>query len=130
MKRPKIVVILSVFYALVALVGLINSFRGRSLLITPLLGVLLASGLAVGLWRMQDWARRFVILLLSLGLVVGVCVAVAIYAPAVLHKQPVSIPGTLVILAVYAMVGFLIRSLMSPVIKQHFLPQHRRTAGQ
>ena len=119
MNRPKIVIVLSVLYALVALGSLLSVLMGRPLLL-GLLNALLAGVLAAGLWRLQNWARRLVILLLSIGLVVGVCMGVAVFIPMILQGRFASLVGLTMLLAVYIGIGVLIRLLLSAPVKQAF----------
>ena len=120
MKRPVVVIVLSAFYALGVLVALIGAFSGQPPL-PYLLKAALSGCLAVGLWQMKNWARRFVILVLSLGVIGGIGIGVAVLVPRLSQGRPVSIPGVVMFIAMFVLFGFLIRHLMSDGVRQHFV---------
>ena len=120
MKRPLVVKALSALYAVSAVVAILGVFAGRPAL-PSVLKALCTGILAWSLWQLQNWARRLVILLLSLGLVVSVCIGAAVLVPMVLQGKPMALGGITILLALAAFTVFVIRLLMSASVKQAFV---------
>ena len=120
MKRPLVVKALSALYAVSAVVATLSVFAGRPALPSAL-KALCAGILAWSLWQLKNWARRLVILLLSLGLVVSVCIGAAVFVPMGLQGKPIALGGIAILLALAALTVFVIRSLMSASVKQAFV---------
>lgn len=119
-QKPVVVYVLCSLYALGALAGLIQ-LATRGIDGVRCLDLLISIGLGIGLWRLQDWARRAAILLLALGLIVGVIIVVAILIPQIAQGHPVSIIGLMILAGIFMAMGFLLKQLMSAPVRTFFL---------